>query len=120
MAGVTIVNLALVSYTVGIILQSRKMAITRNVLLFLTIGVVFDITSTICMVISSGHALTLHGFIGYSSLIGMLADTVMSWRHSSKHGPDAIISKGFNNWSRVAFIYWVFAYVSGIVIVSLR
>ena len=46
-AGISIVNLALISYTTGMVIQSRKRAITRQVLTFLTIGVILDITSTV-------------------------------------------------------------------------
>ena len=53
MAGTMIVNLALLFYTVGIVIEQRRHQITGRVLLFLTLGVVFDVTATICMIIGS-------------------------------------------------------------------
>jgi len=63
-AGFTIVNLALVSYAAGKIIENRKKSLSKAVLCLLTIGVVFDLTSTICMITGSGKAMTLHGVIG--------------------------------------------------------
>lgn len=117
---VVIVHLALFSYTVAIILQNRQKRLSKNVLTFLTLGVIFDIVSTICMVISSGNGLTLHGFIGYSSLLGMLTDTVLSFRLIKQRGIGCPVPPGFNRFSLTAYFYWVFAYISGALIVMLR
>jgi hypothetical protein len=119
-AAVIIVHLALLSYTVAIILQNRQKRLTKNVLTFLSLGVIFDIASTICMVISSGNGLTLHGFIGYSSLLGMLTDTVFSFMLVKRRGVGCPVSPGFNRLSMTAYFYWVFAYISGALIVMLR
>ena len=119
-AAVTIVHLALISYTVAIILQNRQKRLTKNVLTFLTLGVIFDIASTICMVISSGNGLTLHGFIGYSSLLGMLADTVLSYRLVKRYDIGCPLPASFNRFSLSAYFYWVFAYITGALIVMLR
>ena len=119
-AAVIIVHLALLSYTVAIILQNRQKRLSKNVLTFLTMGVIFDIVSTICMVISSGNGLTLHGFIGYSSLLGMLTDTVLSFRLVKRGGIGRPVPPGFNRFSLTAYLYWVFAYISGALIVMLR
>jgi len=45
-AGITIVNLALVSYSIAIFNQNRKKMMSWRVLAFLTVGVVFDVTAT--------------------------------------------------------------------------
>lgn len=119
-AGITIVNLALLSYTTAIVIQNRTRSITSRTLLFLTIGVILDITSTICMIIGSGHFITLHGIIGYSSLAGMLADTYMSWRHASNVGKDAAISPAFKRWSNIAYSYWILAYITGAILVMIK
>jgi hypothetical protein len=119
-AAVTIVHLALFSYTIAIILQNRGKILSQKVLTFLALGVFFDITSTICMVISSGNGLTLHGFIGYSSLAGMLADTVFSFLRVQKYGAGCAVPASFNRWSLIAYFYWVCAYITGALIVMLR
>ncbi len=120
-AGMSIVNLALISYTIAIIIQSRKKIMSRKVLTFLTVGIVFDITATICMVLgSSKGAMTLHGMIGYSSLAGMMLDTIFSYRYSMKNGENAMVTKKFNRGSLIAYSYWVVAYITGAVIIMMR
>ena len=85
--GSMVVIIALVFYSLGYINERRKQLITSRVLLFYTIGVSLDITATIFMIIGSSKGLvTLHGFIGYSSLLGMLTDTVLLWRHNLIRG----------------------------------
>ncbi|MBK7212377.1 MAG: hypothetical protein IPH88_03555 [Bacteroidales bacterium] len=119
-AGITLVNIALASYSIAIITQNRKRKMSRTVLTFLSIGVFFDITATICMIIGSGHFLTVHGVIGYSSLIGMLTDTILSFRLVSKNGLDFSIPAKFNRISTSVYIYWVLAYITGAVLVMVR
>lgn len=119
-AGITLVNIALASYSTAIITQNRKRIMSRTVLTFLSIGVFFDITATICMIIGSGHFLTLHGVIGYSSLIGMLTDTILSYRLVSKSGMGASVPAKFNRISTSVYIYWVLAYITGAVLVMVR
>jgi hypothetical protein len=119
-AGISIVNLALIAYATAIIIQSLRKSITRRVLTFLTIGIVFDITSTVCMVISSGKGFSFHGMIGYFSLTAMLADTLVSYRHVHRQGLNSVLSKKFILWSQAAFLYWVLAYITGAVIVMTK
>jgi hypothetical protein len=119
-AGISIVNLALIAYATAIIIQSFKKSITRRVLTFLTIGIVFDITSTVCMVISSGKGFSIHGMIGYLSLAAMMTDTILSYRNVIRHGLNSILSKKFIVWSQAAFFYWVVAYITGAVIIMTR
>jgi hypothetical protein len=118
-AGISIVNLALISYSTAIIIQSRKKSITRNVLFFLSIGILLDITATICMVISSGKVISLHGMIGYSSLIGMFTDTILSYLNVKRYGLNSTLSQKFIRWSQVAFSFWVLAYITGAILVML-
>jgi hypothetical protein len=119
-AGITLVHIALISYGIAIFSQGRTMTVSRRVLTFLTVGVLFDVSATICMIISSGHILTLHGIIGYSSLAGMLADTILSYRFANRNGFATAISLSFRRWSRNAYIYWVIAYITGAVLVMTR
>jgi hypothetical protein len=116
-AGISIVNLAMISYAIAITIQSRKKSITRQVLVFLTIGIILDITSTICMVISSGKVISFHGLIGYSSLAGMFTDTVLSFLNVKRNGVNTNLPRKFIRWSQAAFLYWVLAYFTGVIIV---
>ena len=120
-AGISIVNLALISYSIAIYKQNKKLLLTRNVMTFLTLGVIFDITATVCMIIGSAEGgVTLHGFIGYSSLVGMLIDTIVSYRKITSKGVGTGITVKFNNGSKIAYFYWVLAYITGALIIATR
>lgn len=119
-AGISIVNLALISYATAIIIQSRKKMINRHVLTFLTIGVILDIMSTICMIIGSGKVISFHGIIGYLSLAGMLTDTILSYHSVKRQGMNYILTRKFIRWSQAAFAYWVLAYITGAILVMVR
>ena len=119
-AGISIVNLALLSYTTAIAIQTRKKLLTRYVLIFLVTGVVFDVTSTICMIIASGKSITLHGIIGYTALAGMLVETIFSYLRKRKYGLNSTISPQFRLWSVMAYLYWVMAYITGAIIVMMK
>lgn len=119
--GTTIVNLALVFYSIAVITEQRKKVTNNMVMTFLTLGVIFDIIATICMVSGSTHGIiTSHGLIGYSSLIAMLIDCVLLWKHRIQFGKDALVSKGKHLYTRFAYIWWIIAYISGAVIVAMR
>lgn len=118
LAGVVIVNMALVSYSIGIITQLLTKKISKKVLIFLSFGLLFDITATVCMILgSSTGGISIHGLIGYSSLLGMFLDTLFSYRYARKSGLNTEPGKRFNTWSGVAYGYWVVAYVTGAIIV---
>ena len=120
-AGISIVNLALISYSIAIYLQNKSRLFSRRVMTFLTIGVSFDIIATVCMVIGSSEgAMTLHGIIGYTSLAGMLTDTILSYRNVSRNGINSPVSKQFHTGSKSAYLYWVLAYITGALIIALR
>jgi hypothetical protein len=120
-AGISIVNLALISYSIAIFSLLKSSVVRKKVLVFLSIGVVFDITATLCMVIGSRQgALTLHGIIGYSSLAGMLIDTIFSYRHAIIKGKDSLIGSSFRTGTRIAYFYWVLAYITGALLIGLR
>jgi len=115
-----IVTIALVFYTTGFLKESKKKLITGRVLMFYTIGVCLDITATILMIIGSSKGmLTVHGMIGYSSLLGMLADTILLWNHNRKMGPEREVNRGLHIYSRIAFTWWVIAYITGGLLVAI-
>jgi hypothetical protein len=114
-----VVTLALVFYSIGFSKERRRKMVTGNVLLFYTIGVCIDVTATILMIIGSSKGIiTPHGMIGYSSLLGMLTDTILLWRHNLKQGSDTEVKRGLHIYSRIAFIWWVIAYITGGLLVA--
>jgi len=119
MAGVVIVNLALLCYTGGIVIEQRGRRVTTLVLAFLTVGVVFDVTATACMMLGTTQSLwTLHGILGYSALAVMVVDTVRIWRHRRRAG-GAEVPRGLHLFSRYAYLWWIVAYVTGAALVAM-
>ncbi len=91
------------------------------VLGFLSVGVICDIVATALMIIGSENSpFTPHGILGYSSLVGMVTDTVLIWRLRVKNGADAEVPRKLHVYSRIAYIWWLFAYVSGGLLVALK
>jgi hypothetical protein len=120
MIGSLVVTIALVFYSIGFSKERRKKLVTGQVLIFYTIGVSLDITATILMIIGSSKGMiTAHGLIGYSSLLGMLADTILLWRHNLTEGSGAEVSRGLHIYSRIAFTWWIIAYITGGLLVAI-
>lgn len=119
--GTSIVVLALISYSVAIITEQRKKIISKTVLYFLTLGVLLDITATTFMILGSSKGIfTLHGVIGYSSLIAMFLDAVFIWRQKSKDGINSNVPKSLHIYSRYAYAWWVIAFITGGLLVAFR
>ena len=119
--GTSIVVLALISYSIAIITEQRKKIISKKVLTFLTLGVCLDITATTFMILGSAKGgFTLHGFIGYSSLLAMFIDAVLMWRRKSKSGFDSEVPKSLHLYSRYAYTWWVIAFITGGLLVAFR
>jgi uncharacterized repeat protein (TIGR03987 family) len=113
---VCVVTIALIFYSIGVITEQRKGRISKNVLLFLTSGVLLDIASTTLMIIGSRKIpLTVHGIIGYSALAVMLIDTILIWRFWRKSGNSQVPGR-LNLYTRFAYIWWVMAYIAGAII----
>jgi hypothetical protein len=118
--GTSIVFLALISYSIAIITEQRKKILRRRILVFLTLGVALDITATVFMILgSSKGGFTLHGFIGYSSLLGMFIDAVLIWRLKIKKGAYCPVPDGIHKYSRYAYAWWIIAFITGGLLVML-
>jgi len=115
---VTIVTLALLCYTVGTAAQLRSRKVTGAVVGFLVIGVVLDVVATVFMILGSGKLLSLHGLLGYSALAGMVAEALIAWRWRARHG-ETPITDGMSLYSRLAYSYWVIAFISGGMMVAM-
>jgi hypothetical protein len=119
--GTSIVNLALISYSIAVITEQRKHALSKKVLVFLSVGLVLDITATILMIIGSENpAFTLHGLLGYSSLTGMLIDAILLWRLRFRSGIKSKVPNALHWYTRLAYIWWLMAYITGALIVILK
>lgn len=113
---VIVVTFALISYSIAILTEQRKGYISKVVLGFLTAGVLLDITSTILMITGSRKIpITTHGFIGYSALLVMLIDTILIWRFWCKNRGTQV-PHVLNIYTRLAYCWWVIAYIAGAII----
>ena len=111
------IPLALLAYTVGIIAEQRSRRVSRLVVGFLSAGVVFDVVATGFMIAgSSTGPFTLHGLLGFSALAAMIVETSLAWRHRVKAG-DAPVPTALHTYSRIAYSWWVVAYVTGAILV---
>ncbi len=116
-AGTAIVNLALISYSIAVITEQRRHRVIPRVRLFLTLGVILDITATICMIIGSSNSpFTLHGILGYSSLAAMTLDAVLLWRYWLRYGEE-VVPRSLHLYSRYAYLWWIAAYITGAALV---
>jgi hypothetical protein len=120
MIGSFVVTLALIFYSIGFTKENRKKLVTGRVLFFYTIGVCLDVTATILMIIGSSKGMiTVHGMIGYSSLLGMLIDTVLLWSFNRRQGSEIAVSRDLQIYTRIAFTWWVIAYITGGLLVAI-
>jgi hypothetical protein len=111
--GVTVVNLALVAYGVGIVTEQRSRQVSARALFWLRLGVVLDVVATTAMILgSSSGPFTVHGFVGYSALAIMMSETGLAWRHRSRFADD-YVPRWLHLYSRFAYGWWVVAYFTG-------
>jgi len=115
---VSIVVFALLCYTVGTVAQQRSRRITGSVIGFLTVGVALDVIATVFMILGSGKILSLHGVLGYTALAGMLIEVAIAWRWRMSRGGDHITDP-MAFYSKVAYGYWVLAFISGGLLVGM-
>ena len=121
MFGTVFVHMALISYGIGVITEQFKHRITRFILIFLGLGLFFDIAATVCMIIGSGKGfISQHGLLGYSCLLAMAVDTALVLRYRLKYG-DQEVPRALHLLSRYAYVWWVLgAYITGTLLVFFR
>ena len=119
MIGSSVVFFALLFYSIGIFTEQKHKKVLQRVLLFLTLGIIFDVTATAFMISGSSKGLfTLHGFIGYTSLLGMLVDNILIWKLRLKRGIGSVVPDAIHKYSRYAYIWWVVAFITGGLLVA--
>ncbi len=116
-AGSSIVTLALISYSIAFINFHKRRIITTRILWFQTIGVILDITATTLMIIGSEKGpFTVHGLLGYSSLTLMIIDTLFFWNKRKIEN----LPGWLRTYSRIAYFWWILAYITGSALVMMR
>ena len=117
-AGMTVVNFALITYSLACFFEVRKRRLSAQVLGFFTAGVLLDITATTLMILGSRKIpITPHGILGYTALAAMLTDVILLWRQKKIKGLNGEISKKLHIYSTIAYCWWVIAYIAGAMLV---
>ncbi len=118
--GTSVVFFALVFYSAGIFAEQKTKRVVLPVLVFLSLGICADIIATGFMIAGSSKGFfTLHGVIGYTSLIGMLIENVLIWRIRLKNGIETVVPDRIHRYSRYAYYWWVIAFITGGLLVLL-
>ena len=65
---------------------------------------------------SSRGPFTVHALLGFSSLTAMLLETSFAWRHRLRM-QDAEVPTWLHRYSRVAYGWWIVAYITGAILV---
>ncbi|MEJ5244595.1 MAG: hypothetical protein WHV28_02675 [Bacteroidota bacterium] len=119
--GATTVTLALISYSIAIISEQRSKVVSKKVLYFLTTGWMLDVSATIMMIIGSSNTpFTLHGAIGYSALMLMSIETYLIWKIKINNAWNVEVPNNIHLYSRIAYIWWVAAYITGSLLVFIK
>lgn len=119
--GAFVITLSLLSYGISTIAIQRFKQISWWILLFLTLGVILDFVAITFMVINSDRsAFTKHGILGYSALLTMLINMFLIWRFYLKNGMDSKVSNSVLLYSRLAYGWWLIAYITGSILVIWR
>lgn len=113
LTGVVFITLALVVYTVAVILEQRSRRISAAALALFAIGVVADLVATGCMAsVATRGLLSPHGALGVSALFAMIVAAVFAWRHRSRFGNQEV-PRWLHLYVRFVYLGWVAAYFVG-------
>lgn len=119
--GILFVHLALICYTLFIIYEGKIKRASTRVLTFICFAVVFDIIATACMMIGTTRTyFTFHGILGYIGLLLMIIDFILLIKYRVKFGSNTIISKALYNYSKVAYFWWLGAFITGVIVSIFR
>lgn len=116
-AGIILVHLALIFYILFIINENKQRRATTAVVTLITLAVIFDISATSCMMIGTTKTFfTFHGSMGYAGLLMMIIDAILIWKHKLQKGTELLFSKGLNLYSKLAFAWWMIAFITGVTV----
>ena len=113
-AGVILIHIALILYTIFIIKEYKYKRPNHSVLKFITLAVIFDISATACMMIcTSKEYFTLHGILGYSALFLMIIDAIFIWKHKINKSSEVAFNTGLDRYSKFSYFIWIIAFATG-------
>ncbi len=119
--GIFAVHFALIFYTLFFIFQNKDRRATTRVVSFIAIAIIFDILATTFMMLgATGTYFTLHGILGYSGLFLMITYFILLMRYKLKFGSETEITKQLFNFSKVVYIWWLAAFITGALVSVFR
>jgi hypothetical protein len=119
--GIFFVHFALIFYTLFILFENKKQRTTNTILVFITFAVLFDITATTCMMMGTTRTyFTYHGIMGYIGLLLMIIDFILLLKFRLKYGAETLINKQLNMYSKIAYYWWLVAFITGVIVSIFR
>ncbi|KZE37693.1 hypothetical protein AV540_26125 [Brevibacillus parabrevis] len=110
---VVFINLALISYTIGVWSEKRSGQLQKKHLAFFGLGLLFDTVGTTFMkLLADSPALNLHGITGLIALVLMFFHTV--WAIFVLWKKREIQIKQFHKFSLAVWILWLVPYSIGV------
>jgi hypothetical protein len=77
-----------------------------------------DVVAVTFMVVGSAKSIfSPHGILGYLAMLTMIINLVLIWRLYLKNGFDSIINNSVVFYSKIAYLWWLIAYITGSVLV---
>ena len=116
--GAFIMTLAFLAYGIGSITLERFRIIGNMVLIFYSLGLLFEISAILMMIIAAtGTVETWHMFVGALAFLIMLINTVWVWGVYFVKGLDGSVNIWLLRYTKAAYFCWVVAYLLGIVLI---
>lgn len=121
LTGAFVITFSLLSYGIGSISLMRFKLVSTGVLVYITTGVILDTIGAVLMIIATSHSpFTLHGLLGFSGLLVMLINALLLWRYFRKNGSETRVSRSLLLYSKLAFLWWMIAYILGSLLIIWR
>ena len=112
--GAFLITLALLSYGIASIAIQRFKIVTTGMLIFLSLGVILDLVAITFMISGSTKGIfTLHGILGYSATLTMVTDLFLILKSYFKNGFDSVIDNSVLLFSKIAYAWYLFVYITG-------
>lgn len=119
--GSVVVTIALMFYTWALITEVRGKVLSLKLLWLFSLGLLFDVTATCLMILGSSNSpFTVHGFIGYSALTAMIIEVILLWRLKAAKGNSITIPASIHFYTKIAYTWWVLAFISGGMIAAMN
>ena len=119
--GAVLASLTLVFYTAAIYLEKKHKFVTYKVIALQIAALAVNIGAVVMMSLESKQSIiSSHGIIGYSSLVAITVNTVMTFRFYIKNGPYTRIPFRVRLYTTITYTWWLVAYISGGVLSIVR